>query len=44
MPAAFRLEESMSDAGWLARLPVIGSLPAAEAAAKLREVGEDEPR
>ena len=31
----------MSDAGWLARLPVIGSLPAAEAAAKLREVGED---
>ena len=34
----------MTDADWLARLPVIGSLPPAEAAAKLREVGEDEPR
>ena len=32
----------MTDAGWLARLPVIGSLPPAEAAAKLREVGEDD--
>lgn len=30
-----------TDAGWLARLPLIDSLPPAEAAAKLREVGED---
>lgn len=32
----------MSDEGWLSRLPVIGSLPPVEAAAKLREVGEDD--
>jgi hypothetical protein len=32
----------MADADWLARLPVIGDLPPDEAAAKLREVGEDE--
>jgi hypothetical protein len=31
-----------TDAGWLARLPVLGTLPPAEAAAKLREVGEDD--
>jgi hypothetical protein len=32
----------MADADWLARLPVIGNLPPDVAAAKLREVGEDE--
>jgi hypothetical protein len=32
----------MADADWLARLPVIGDLPPEVAAAKLREVGEDE--
>lgn len=32
----------MSEADWLARLPVIGDLPPAEAAVKLREVGEDD--
>lgn len=32
----------MTDADWLARLPVIGNLPPDVAAAKLREVGEDE--
>ncbi len=32
----------MSDASWLSRLPLTGSLPPAEAAAKLREIGEDE--
>src|SRR5437899_759595 len=32
----------MADSNWLARLPVIGSLPPGEAAAKLREAGEDE--
>ena len=32
----------MSEGDWLARLPVIGGLPPSEAAAKLREVGEDE--
>jgi hypothetical protein len=42
VPAAFRLEALMSEAGWLARLPVLGSLPPAEAAVKLREVGEDD--
>ncbi len=31
-----------TDADWLARLPVLGALPPAEAAAKLREVGEDD--
>ena len=31
----------MADADWLAQLPVIGRLPPSEAAAKLREVGED---
>jgi hypothetical protein len=33
---------AVTDADWLAGLPVIGSLPPDEAAAKLREVGEDE--
>jgi len=32
----------VSEGDWLARLPVIGGLPPDEAAAKLREVGEDE--
>ena len=32
----------MTDADWLSRLPVIGSLPPREAAAKLREIGEDD--
>lgn len=32
----------MTDSDWLARLPVIGDLPPDVAAAKLREVGEDE--
>ena len=32
----------MTDIDWLARLPVIGDLPPDVAAAKLREVGEDE--
>ena len=32
----------MTGTDWLGRLPVIGSLPPAEAAAKLREIGEDE--
>ncbi|MGA2827532.1 MAG: hypothetical protein ABSF03_15645 [Streptosporangiaceae bacterium] len=32
----------MTDADWLAQLPVIGNLPPDLAAAKLREVGEDE--
>jgi hypothetical protein len=32
----------MSDADWLASLPVIGDLPPEVAAVKLREVGEDE--
>jgi len=32
----------MIDAGWLSRLPVVASLPAGQAAAKLREIGEDE--
>ena len=31
-----------TDTGWLARLPVIGDLPPAEAAVKLRELGEDD--
>jgi len=42
VPAFFRPGALMSDADWLSQLPVIGSLPAAEAAAKLREVGEDD--
>src|SRR5438034_125789 len=36
------LNPAAADADWLARLPVIGSLPPEVAAAKLREVGEDE--
>ena len=32
----------MGDADWLTRLPLIGNLPPIEAAAKLREIGEDE--
>jgi len=32
----------VADGDWLARLPVIGSLPPDEAVAKLREAGEDE--
>ena len=32
----------MTSGDWLGRLPVIGSLPPREAAAKLREIGEDE--
>ena len=32
----------MSDGNWLTRLPVISGLPPDQAAAKLREVGEDE--
>ncbi len=32
----------MADRNWLAQLPVIGTMPPGEAAAKLREVGEDE--
>ena len=32
----------MTDSDWLGRLPVIGSLPDAEIAAKMREIGEDE--
>jgi len=32
----------MTDVNWLDRLPVIGNLPPADAAAKLREIGEDE--
>lgn len=32
----------MTGADWLSRLPVIGNLPPSEAAAKLREIGEDE--
>jgi hypothetical protein len=31
-----------TDPGWLVQLPVIGAMPPAEAAAKLREVGEDD--
>ena len=36
------LNPSTADTDWLAGLPVIGSLPPEVAAAKLREVGEDE--
>jgi hypothetical protein len=32
----------MTDADWLRRLPVIGQLPADDAADKLREIGDDE--
>lgn len=32
----------MTDADWLGQLPVLGSLPPAEAVAQLREIGEDE--
>jgi hypothetical protein len=32
----------VTESDWLSRLPVIGKLPPAEAAAKLREIGEDE--
>ena len=39
---SIRLGVAMSEADWLARLPVIGSLPPSEAAAKLREIGEED--
>lgn len=32
----------MTDTDWLNRLPVIGKLPAGDAAAKLREIGDDD--